>query len=506
VTVAAGATTANFAITTNPVTTATAVTITATYNGVAKTATLNVNPAGALAALTVNPTAVTGGTPSTGTVTLNAAAPAGGVNVTLTSNNVNATVPVSVTVGIGATTANFAITTKPVTRATAATITATYNGVAKAATLTLNPPNSLAGVAFNPAVVIFPSFAVGTVTLTSAAPAGGAIVALTSTNTSEFYLPDSVTVPAGATTANFNVGTALFASTTTITATYNGVAKAAILTSVDPTVVAMACNPNPVISGTTTICTVTMNGIMPVDTPVFVLSDQPFYAPASGTLTVPAGASAAAFSINTAIVPSPIVAHISADALGTATVTANLTLNLTNRGKKWVLNNVVFKDGGTATGYFTFDQVTGTYLDVNIQTTPGNDPNSPLGLPPSNFYYYPDLNSFYPTVLDNWSMATVLSVQDPAGPVPTDPSNDFLIAYTLLQLNFAQALTNAGGTIPLVVDPNVFYTPTCVDLSTATCTPPPGNISQELFALPPGITVFSGYNFRVIISGSVTAQ
>ena len=40
---------------------------------------------------------------------------------------------------------------------------------------------------------------------------------------------------------------------------------------------------------------------------------------------------------------------------GTATVTAPLTINLTNRGRKWVLNNVVFNDGGTASGYFMYD-------------------------------------------------------------------------------------------------------------------------------------------------------
>ena len=56
-----------------------------------------------------------------------------------------------------------------------------------------------------------------------------------------FIVPASVTVPAGATFAKFTVGTSLFASTTTITATYNGVNKAAILTSVDPVVVALTC-------------------------------------------------------------------------------------------------------------------------------------------------------------------------------------------------------------------------------------------------------------------------
>ena len=60
----------------------------------------------------------------------------------------------TVTVPANATTATFAITTKPVTAVTPVTITATYNGVAKTATLTVNPPAAaLVGVSVNPAAV-----------------------------------------------------------------------------------------------------------------------------------------------------------------------------------------------------------------------------------------------------------------------------------------------------------------------------------------------------------------
>ena len=93
------------------VTVPTAVTLTATYSGVARTATLTVNPPVALVGVSVNPTAVTGAANSTGTVTLSAAAPAGGAVVALTSSNTNAaTVPASVTVAAGATTKTFAVT------------------------------------------------------------------------------------------------------------------------------------------------------------------------------------------------------------------------------------------------------------------------------------------------------------------------------------------------------------------------------------------------------------
>jgi hypothetical protein len=105
------------------------------------------------------------------------------------------------------------------------------------------------------------------------------------------------------------------------------------LASVYPTVTALTYTPNPVIGGNTTVCTVTLNGIMPGAVTVAVSTDQPFIAPASGYLTVPAGAVSAAFSLPTLLVPDQIVAHISASVLEfvTDTVTAPVTINLTDR-------------------------------------------------------------------------------------------------------------------------------------------------------------------------------
>ena len=70
----------------------------------------------ALVSMTLKPDTVIGGAKSTGKVKLSAAAPAGGIVVTLASSDLNtATVPASVTVAAGNTTATFAITTKAVT-------------------------------------------------------------------------------------------------------------------------------------------------------------------------------------------------------------------------------------------------------------------------------------------------------------------------------------------------------------------------------------------------------
>src|SRR6266850_1794199 len=100
------------------------------------------NPPGSptLSSVALNPTSVTGGSSSTGTVTLSAPAPSSGALVSLSSSVSAATVPASVTVANGATSANFTVSTSAVTTSTPVTISASYAGATKAASLTVNPP------------------------------------------------------------------------------------------------------------------------------------------------------------------------------------------------------------------------------------------------------------------------------------------------------------------------------------------------------------------------------
>jgi hypothetical protein len=140
VTVAAGASSATFPISTSVVTNTNTGTLTASYSGVTKTTTLTVNPvpAAALSSLSLNPSAVIGGSPSTGTVTLTSAAPSGGVTVALTSSNTAlAKVPASVLIPAGTTSATFSVTTFATKRNASVTITASYSSVSKTAALTV---------------------------------------------------------------------------------------------------------------------------------------------------------------------------------------------------------------------------------------------------------------------------------------------------------------------------------------------------------------------------------
>ena len=137
VTIPANASSTNFTVSTTPVGSTTAGNITATYLGVSKSVTLTVTAStpAVLSSLTLNPTTVVGGSNSVGTVTLNKITPTATV-VTLTSSKpVKASVPANVTVPAGASSASFNITTAPTTKKISASITASYGGVKKSATL-----------------------------------------------------------------------------------------------------------------------------------------------------------------------------------------------------------------------------------------------------------------------------------------------------------------------------------------------------------------------------------
>ena len=132
--------------------TTTPVTVTATYNGVTKTTTVLLTPVAppattgpvALAALEVYAPASAGGS-ATLVVTLSGAAPTGGATVTLTSSNAIFPVPASITIPAGERAAKLAVATKAISSATGAntatpvTVTATYNGVSKTATVLIPP-------------------------------------------------------------------------------------------------------------------------------------------------------------------------------------------------------------------------------------------------------------------------------------------------------------------------------------------------------------------------------
>jgi subtilase family serine protease len=147
--------------------------------------------------LAFSPPSVVGGTTSTGTIGLTAAAPPGGATVMLTSASSAVIVPASVSLPAGASSATFTATTTAIGASTPVIVTATLGSSSATGTLTILPP-SLSGLTLSPASVVGGTKSTGTVTLTGPAPSTGISVGLSS-NTNLATVPSSVNVLAGGT-------------------------------------------------------------------------------------------------------------------------------------------------------------------------------------------------------------------------------------------------------------------------------------------------------------------
>lgn len=196
------------------------------------------NPVGAapaLSALTLQPTSLTGGATATGTVQLSAPALAGGAQVALVSNNSAVLVPSSVGVAAGASNATFTVTTMSVSAPVSASVTASYAGIGKSASLAVQPAAGpvLSAFVLHPSAVVGGKAVTGTVSLSAPAPAGGVVVTLRSSSAALVQVPTRVTIAAGARSASFTattVATLTGNRSVSITATAGGRSLSAILT------------------------------------------------------------------------------------------------------------------------------------------------------------------------------------------------------------------------------------------------------------------------------------
>lgn len=185
----------------------------------------------AVSGVSLTSSAIAGGNPVSGTVTISPAAGASGTAVTLSSSNTTAaTVPASVSVASGATTAPFTVTTKGVDSSTSVTISATGGGATKTTTLTVNSA-SLASVTGAPPIQGGATGA-GKVVLNGAAGPSGKTVTLASDNTAAATVPASVKVAANTKEAPFTITSKAVNGDTVvhISATLSGVTKSVSVT------------------------------------------------------------------------------------------------------------------------------------------------------------------------------------------------------------------------------------------------------------------------------------
>jgi hypothetical protein len=328
VTVAAGQTSATLTITTNAVAADTDTTITASVNGVSATGSLQVRKP-VLGAATINPASVAGGDTAQLTVTMNGPAPAGGVLVALTSGNAKVTVPASVTVAAGQSSAVANVVTQVVTTDTDVVITAASGGVSKASTIRVLSPRAVpAQVTFTPATVLGGTASSGKVKLASGAPTGGVVVTL-QVGGAGATVPATVTVTAGATEATFNVTTQAVTAQkdVTITASASGVSATGMLTIRPIVPSTLDATPSSGTGGFTSTAKLTITDPAPTGGLVIPITSNNTAVKVPTAVSVAAGKTTVSFSITTTAVTSDQTATVTATLNG-ASVTTSVTAKL----------------------------------------------------------------------------------------------------------------------------------------------------------------------------------
>ncbi len=183
-------------------------------------------------------------------------------------------------------------------------------------------PETVSKVSLSPTTVVGGSAnSTGTVTLATAAPTGGLVVKLASSNTSAATVPSSVTVAANSETATFTVTShsVSAAATATIAATYNSSSASANLTVTPPPTAlkSVTLSPTSTTGGTSTTANrIYLTGDATANEVVtLAVSNQSVATLPSNTITISSGASSHTFTINAQPVTS------------TQTVTILATLN-----------------------------------------------------------------------------------------------------------------------------------------------------------------------------------
>ena len=259
----------------------------------------------------------------------------------------------------------FSITTTAVPATASANISATYNG-ARSATLTVNSP-ALSTITLNPTSVTGGGSSTGTATLTGPAPAGGAVITLSSDNAAA-AVPANVTVPAGATSRTFTVITDAVSATVSagISGAYNG-SKSATLTVNSPMLSTVLLNPASVTGGISTTGTAILNGPAPAGGAVVTLSGMSPSVQGIQGLHSPADLPHDG-SINWAGV-GPVFTTVPASPLAITEMPGSTVTITTANGLPMLLTNCA--SGGSCAWYGNFDPgasilwVGGTYNSAN---------------------------------------------------------------------------------------------------------------------------------------------
>lgn len=284
--------------------------ITASLNGGDVSATIDVSAAPpTIASLQPSTETITQGATGTLTVTISAARSAN-TTVALTSSTPGiASVPATVTVPAGQTSAPIAVSAN--TPGTAV-ITASLNGTSATSTITVTP-NLPTIVSLLPTTTSINLGATGTITVTiSAVQSSATPIQVTVSPSGLVTVPATVIVPAGQLTTTVPVTAAALGTAMVHVSLNSSMAESAVqVTPPPPAIVSLLPSPLPLVVGASGTLTVTLNAGQLTNTEVALSAAPSGTVQVPAIVTVPAGQTQATFTVTGLVI-------------GSATVTASL--------------------------------------------------------------------------------------------------------------------------------------------------------------------------------------
>ncbi|MGH7468376.1 MAG: hypothetical protein ACRENP_10370 [Longimicrobiales bacterium] len=278
--------------------------------------------------LTVSPGLVAGGNTVNATITLDAPATGGGVEVTLSSltptvadfDGVDrATGTLKVLIKPGSTSSAARVRTFGQSVVTAASLRASIDGNTATASLTVTPP-SVSSLEFFPAAVTGGSATTGTIRLDGVAPANGIPVQITNSS-AVLLLPATVSVPPGVSQVTFGANTMPVQTdaTATVSANIQGTPRSATVTVRALSLSSVQLSPRVVTGGSASSGTVVLSGAA-VGRPVTVsLTSSSSEATVPALLSIGPGTDRANFTILTQTVSNVRTVTIRAQLGGSGT-------------------------------------------------------------------------------------------------------------------------------------------------------------------------------------------
>ncbi len=279
---------------------------------------------------------ITGASSDTCTITLNATAASGGLDVSLASNDSAVVVPASVTVPAGASSASFTVSVSPVTTVQAATLTASVGGVAETFALQLGAAIPILGISAS-------NLAFGSVPVNSAVTHP---LVLSSTGTMPVTVSGATLTGTGFAISSEGLPVTLApGQTTTLSVQFdpsaagaesgqlaltsnssNGTSMVGLSGTGVPVLSGLSCASSSITGSGTDSCTVTLNAAAASGGFAVGLSSSNSLVTVPAAVTVAAGATSAIFTANVSPVSSSESATLTAS-VGGAAETFTLQLN-----------------------------------------------------------------------------------------------------------------------------------------------------------------------------------